>query len=600
MEIMSMFSHFMTLALNPGPQRRRSDTDDRLARTRRCHPRRARTRFQLEGLEDRCLLSGIAEITEYPVPNGNGPAVIATGPDGNLWFTELDNGYIGMINPSTRVVTQFPTSSHGTCCGPWGITTAPDGNLWFTGDGDHKVGLINPTTYAITELLVPYSNAGPKAITVGPDGNLWFTDPGTNSIGTINPATDVVTEFSAPMSIGGGESITAGPDGNLWFTGSGNPYIGEVNPTTDAFAEFAIPNGDSARFITSGPDGNLWFTYQITANQIGKISPTTGAITSFTIPTATSEPAGITPGPDGNLWFVEQITAKIAQINPTTGAITEFAVPYSGAAPWGITTGPDGNLWFTDINNNAAVGAAYFTKLVVTQQPPASVTAGSPFGLTVEDVDSSGNLVTSFNGTVTMAIGSTPLASVTASNGVAIFSGITITQAGSWSPSISAAGTGGARTSITVTPASASQIVVTQQPPATVKVDTGFGLVAVIEDQYGNVVRTASNTVNVAFATNPTGATLGGTRSVQPSQGVVTFSNLTINKTGSGYTLQVSSSGLSSAATTAISVTKTGKAPTPLNSSAGSVASDSLIGPLVFDSPDLAYGLGLKKRFHLL
>ena len=58
---------------------------------------------------------------------------------------------------------------------------------------------------------------------------------------------------------------------------------------------------------------------------------------------------------------------------------------------------------------------------------------------------------------------------------------------------------------------------------------------------------TASNTVSVAFANNPTGATLGGTLSVTASQGVATFSGLTINKAGSGYTLQVSSSGLSSA-----------------------------------------------------
>src|SRR5262249_33991238 len=52
---------------------------------------------------------------------------------------------------------------------------------------------------------------------------------------------------------------------------------------------------------------------------------------------------------------------------------------------------------------------------------------------------------------------------------------------------------------------------------------------------------------------------LGGTLSATASQGVATFSGLTINKVGSGYTLQVTSSGLSSAVTNAIDVTKTGK-----------------------------------------
>src|SRR5204862_7410076 len=97
---------------------------------------------------------------------------------------------------------------------------------------------------------------------------------------------------------------------------------------------------------------------------------------------------------------------------------------------------------------------------------------------------------------------------------------------------------------ITVTPASATQLVITQQPPATVRVSSAFTMKASIEDAYGNVVTTASNSVSVAFANNPTGATLGGTLTVTASGGVASFTNLTINKVGSGYTLRVSSSGL--------------------------------------------------------
>ena len=47
-----------------------------------------------------------------------------------------------------------------------------------------------------------------------------------------------------------------------------------------------------------------------------------------------------------------------------------------------------------------------------------------------------------------------------------------------------------------------------------------------------------------------------GTITVTASQEPATFSNLTINKTSSGHTLQVSSSGLSSAFTSALSVTR--------------------------------------------
>ena len=117
---------------------------------------------------------------------------------------------------------------------------------------------------------------------------------------------------------------------------------------------------------------------------------------------------------------------------------------------------------------------------MVTQQPPASVTAGSPFGLTVEAEDSSGNLDSSFNGTVTVALANNPggatlggTLSVTASNGVATFSGLTLNKAASgYTLLVSSSGLDSATTgAITVTPAAASQLVITQQPPASVIVE---------------------------------------------------------------------------------------------------------------------------------
>jgi hypothetical protein len=242
---------------------------------------------------------------------------------------------------------------------------------------------------------------------------------------------------------------------------------------------------------------------------------------------------------------------------------------------------------------------------VVTTQPPSSLTAGSPFGLTLQAEDSSGNLDSSFNGTVTVALANNPggttlggTLSETASGGVATFSGLSLTRAAiGYTLLVSASGVDSVTTNaITVIPASATQLVITQQPPATVKVNSAFAVTASIEDAYGNVLTTASGTVSVAFASNPTGATLGGTTSVTTSQGVASLTNLTINKTGSGYTLQVSSSGLTSATSNPINVTKNGQSASVLSAPAGSPAPDLSLAPLVLDSPDLWDGLGFKKR----
>ena len=205
------------------------------------------------------------------------------------------------------------------------------------------------------------------------------------------------------------------------------------------------------------------------------INPATDVITDFITPTANSFTVGITAGPDGNLWFTEVPNAsestvgKLASINPTTDSITEYAVPYANASPKAITTGPDGNLWFTD-PGTSAIGVATLTtsQLVVTTQPPASVTAGTPFGLTVEAENSSGNLLSSFDGTVTVALANNPggatlggTLTATASNGVATFSDLSLTTAASgYTLDLSASGLGaGVTSAITVTPAAATQVV---------------------------------------------------------------------------------------------------------------------------------------------
>jgi len=61
-------------------------------------------------------------------------------------------------------------------------------------------------------------------------------------------------------------------------------------------------------------------------------------------------------------------------------------------------------------------------------------------------------------------------------------------------------------------------------------------------DAYGNLA-SGDNTdqVTLALGNNPGSGTLGGTTTVTVAGGVATFSNLSINNSGNGYTLTASS-----------------------------------------------------------
>ena len=325
---------------------------------------------------------------------GGRPWGIATGADGNLWFTQLTNK-IGQITP-LGVLTEFwlPGANSTTA----GITAGPDGNLWFTENNSDRTGRIGRITPAglITEFTVREGfptglGIGLADIAAGPDGNLWFTGQtlnGDSIIGQITTA-GVITEFFLPTAFSSLGGITAGPDGALWFTEGGeggnvgegrNGRIGRI--TTDGvITQFALPlTGNNTPIgpndIAAGPDGNLWFTESNTG-KIGRITPDGISITEFAIPfSGESRPAGITAGPDGNLWFVES-GGRIGLITPD-GVISEIYDLGPSKVLNGITVGPDGALWFTETDESA--------KKIGRICPPPTDTDGDGDGV-ADDVD---------------------------------------------------------------------------------------------------------------------------------------------------------------------------------------------------------------------
>jgi len=281
------------------------------------------------------------DITEFSLPGGATPGVIAAGPDGNLWFGRASNG-IGRITPQGTSFTTFaiPASPLGTV---EGLTVGADGNLWFTLDRPNVVGRIT-TAGAITQFTIPTASSNPWAIAAGADGNLWFVEGASDTIGRITPG-GVFTEFPLQTSQDRLWGACAGPDGNVWFTEYIGNRIGRITPQ-GTITEFTIPTANSSpASITAGPDGNLWFV-EVAASQVGRIS-TAGVFTEFSLSDPHADLNDIARGPDGNLWFVLYDTNRIGRIT-TCGALTFFDVPTPNSGTQFIAAGPDGNLWFTE------------------------------------------------------------------------------------------------------------------------------------------------------------------------------------------------------------------------------------------------------------
>lgn len=313
------------------------DLNDRLWPTRSDWPAWKRRPFQpaLEQLEPRWLFS--TGLVEYA--GAVTPLMIASGPDGALWFTEFNNATIGRITTSGSM-THYGVRNGGSQ--PYDIISGPLGKLWFTEStfilsapvNTCSIEVMNPDGTMYAEYVISNSPGGePHGLCQGPDGNVWFCMNGSNQIGRITPGGSI-TLWNLPGGVGSPEDITAGTDGNLWFTLAGTSQIGR---------------------ITTG-----------------------GTITEWNTPTPSSDPQGIAVGPDGCVWFCEYATSKLGRVvtGPTV-SMTDYATPHAG--PFDLVTGPDQNLWFTELNNNLvawrnADGA--YQEILANSGGPKGITVG--------------------------------------------------------------------------------------------------------------------------------------------------------------------------------------------------------------------------------
>jgi streptogramin lyase len=112
---------------------------------------------------------------------------IATGPTGDIWFTNGDADYVGRISPDGQITLL----GNGELDDPQSITPGPDGNMWFTFGGG--IGKITPSG-VITRLRQGLSpSANPEEIVNGRGGRLWFISKSWTdaaAIGRIIPGDD--------------------------------------------------------------------------------------------------------------------------------------------------------------------------------------------------------------------------------------------------------------------------------------------------------------------------------------------------------------------------------------------------------------------------
>ncbi len=476
---------------------------------------------------------------------------------GLVAFTSSDTA--GVLPPSFR----FQTRDRGTATFVDGMTlyTAPSQTVTATDVQDPNVtGSSRVAVTAAAEDRIVFA-VQPSD---GTSDAAWAQQP---RVSVQDAYGNLVTSSSATVSLG----IASGTSGGLLSCTALSV------PVANGSADFDGCRIDKAGTYTlSATSGSM------TASS-ARVSVTPGAATRLVLTTAPSDVvAGAVISPAvtvavqdaaGNVVTDSSATVNLAfGANPTAATLAgTTSVVVSG----GTATFPD--LSINRSSTSSYTLTALSSGLTSVTSAPFAVTPGAPaqVGFTVSPnggtggavwstqprvavQDALGNQVLDSTASVSLAItpggtGGTLTCTATtkaAAGGLASFGGCKIDRASSYTLTATSAGLAdGTSSPFNVTTGAATKLGYTVQPSAVVAGSIISPAVMVaVQDAGGNTVTTSSATVNLAIGTNPGGGSLSGTVATKVSNGVATFSNLSINRSSAtNHTLVASATSLTSA-----------------------------------------------------
>jgi len=274
--------------------------------------------------------------------------------------------------------------------------------------------------------------------------------------------------------------------------------------------------------------------------------------------TATNFPAGTINPANINVTFYSNacggtVAAQTAGNSITTvlGTTRRVNVSLPGILPTGTyfigmqDTG-DGAASFTGANCSQVLvtsGVGPAAKLVFSTEPGNGIAGIALPGVMVQVQDSNGNVVTGSSASIAInstgaGIGGTT--TVAAANGVATFSNLLFTKAGTYTLTAASAGIASATSRpFTIAAGAAANLVFSTEPANGTTWSPLASVVVQVQDTNGNVVTGSSSSITISS----TAAGVGGTTTVAAANGAATFSNLFFATAGS-YTLTALSAGL--------------------------------------------------------
>jgi streptogramin lyase len=282
-----------------------------------------------------------AIITEYDMlrPTTE-PHDVLVDKEGNVWYTDFGEMFIGKFNPKTLKLTEYSIKKFKDKA-PTGLLSIEfdhTGKIWFDTMYQGALGCLDPKTGEITYYPLPpeYNDDTVQLNFTGlrydVDGKIWTKSVGTQHIFRLDLATNKWERFHptdylpAGLKNAGIYQVIADSQNNLWMAEFTEGHLGKIDAKTTKVTWYPIPTAHARARRMQIDDQDRVLVTEYRASKVALFDTKTEKFTEYKLPDYTF-PYRANFDKNGELWASTMHTDRVVRLDPKTGAEVQYLMP---------------------------------------------------------------------------------------------------------------------------------------------------------------------------------------------------------------------------------------------------------------------------------
>jgi streptogramin lyase len=283
-------------------------------------------------------------------------------------------------NATRVVITEYDLPRPETL--PHDAAVDADGMVWYADFGTHMLGMLNPQTGKVTEYPLPITKPGAPGgsldLVFDKQGDIWLGTMYQGSLAKFDRKAKTFQTWGSPTFLERDEAriamvmpINHDVDGKVWIGGD-EEYQVDVKTGEWRAIDYSVglPKGspilrELSSYGVASDSKNNFYGLNLNATYIIRVDARTRTVTPYPTPTANSGPRRGHMDAQDRLWFAEFRANRIAMFDTRTEKFQEWAVPTPWTNVYDAISDTAGYAWAGGMNSDRVVRVNTRTGAVV-------------------------------------------------------------------------------------------------------------------------------------------------------------------------------------------------------------------------------------------